>query len=79
MGRGQDRGVGQDSGVGQVRVEQGGLTVLHAPGRLSLAAGCDRIFVMADGIVAEQGTHDELMQQKDGMYYRLVSHQIVDA
>ena len=64
-GRGQDRGVGQDSGVGQVRVGQGGLTVLHAPGRLSLAAGCDRIFVMADGIVAEQGTHDELMRAAD--------------
>lgn len=35
--------------------------------RLSTIQNADRIFVMHDGTIAEQGTHDELMNM-DGHY-----------
>ena len=38
-------------------------------------AGVYQIVVVDDGKIAEQGTHDELLQQK-GIYHRLVSKQV---
>jgi ATP-binding cassette subfamily B protein len=35
---------------------------------------CDKIIVLADGKIAEQGTHDELMRL-GGRYFTLVSSQ----
>lgn len=40
--------------------------------RLSTVRGCDKIVVFDAGKIAEQGTHDELMNLK-GKYYSLVS------
>ena len=38
----------------------------------------DQIVVLADGVVAENGTHDEFMK-KDGLYARLVRLQTQSA
>jgi ATP-binding cassette, subfamily B, bacterial len=46
--------------------------------RLSTVAGLDRIIVMHDGTIAEQGTHDELLTLK-GRYYSLWQKQTAKA
>jgi ABC-type multidrug transport system fused ATPase/permease subunit len=38
-----------------------GRTSIFVAHRLSTIRGCDRIVVLADGRVAEEGPHDELM------------------
>ena len=43
--------------------------------RLSTIKNCDRILVLKDGIVAEQGTYEQLMALK-GLFYELASRQI---
>ena len=42
--------------------------------QLSAAAACDRILVMEDGRLVQQGTHQELLQQ-GGTYRRLWERQ----
>lgn len=48
------------------------ITVAH---RLSTIRDADRIFVMGDGLVLEQGTHNELLADENGPYARLVQAQ----
>lgn len=48
------------------------ITVAH---RLSTIKDADRIFVMGDGLVLEQGTHNELLADENGPYARLVQAQ----
>ena len=43
--------------------------------RLSTIRSADRIVVIRDGQIQEQGTHDQLMQAK-GYYYRLYMNQL---
>lgn len=43
--------------------------------RLSTIIKCDRIIVLNDGKIVEQGTFDELMAQ-NGLFYRLASRQV---
>ncbi|MBR3555452.1 MAG: ABC transporter ATP-binding protein [Oscillospiraceae bacterium] len=43
--------------------------------RLSTIRNCDRIFYIQGGVIAEQGSHDELMAKK-GLYYELYTSQI---
>lgn len=44
-----------------------GLLVTH---RMEVARQCSRILVMEKGRIAEDGTHEQLMQRK-GLYYRM--------
>ena len=43
--------------------------------RLSTIRNCDRIFYIQGGVIAEEGSHDELMAKK-GLYYELYTSQI---
>ncbi len=45
--------------------------------RLSTIQGCDTIFVLKDGLVAEQGTHASLMDSK-GLYYEMWNMQATE-
>ncbi len=45
-------------------------TMLIVAHRLATVKNCDKIIVMNEGKIAEQGTHDELLELK-GKYYRL--------
>jgi ATP-binding cassette subfamily B multidrug efflux pump len=51
-----------------------GKTVIAIAHRLSTIAAMDRLIVMDDGRIIEQGTHSELLE-KNGVYARLWAHQ----
>ena len=51
-----------------------GRTTLVVAHRLSTIRHADRIVVLDQGIIVEEGSHEDLMAKK-GMYHRLVSMQ----
>ena len=50
-------------------------TVLVIAHRLGTIRNADNIIVLKDGMVAEEGTHDELLK-KDGMYAEMWNKQL---
>jgi ABC-type multidrug transport system fused ATPase/permease subunit len=46
--------------------------------RLSTVVDCDRIFVMHEGQIVEEGTHQQLLAM-GGRYADMVHHQVDDA
>lgn len=52
------------------------MTVLIVAHRLSTIRNADLIFVVQDGRVVEQGSHNDLIEKSDGAYKSLISRQI---
>ncbi len=51
-------------------------TALIIAHRLSTIEHADRVIVIDDGRIIEQGRHQELLQKPDGLYRRYASHQL---
>ena len=51
-------------------------TIIMVAHRLSTVTGFDRIVMLEDGVIAEEGSYSELME-KNGRFARLVSKQQV--
>ncbi|KAL4440595.1 hypothetical protein ABPG75_003596 [Micractinium tetrahymenae] len=54
-----------------------GRTAVFVAHRLSTVQACDRIYVLSDGQVAEQGTHQELMAVR-GLYWEMWNLQLAE-
>lgn len=67
----QSEGVVQDA-LDKAAAGRTTITIAH---RLSTIKDADRIYVMGDGLVLEQGTHNELLDNENGAYARLVAAQ----
>ena len=57
-----------------LRSEKGERTVLFSTHRLASLSRCDRILVLADGRIVEEGAHDDLLSRR-GAYFDLYSRQ----
>jgi ATP-binding cassette subfamily B (MDR/TAP) protein 9 len=70
----------QDAIDGMLRRGKGNtaeaMTVIVVAHRLSTVRNADIIYVVEKGRVVECGRHDDLIQVKDGAYYKLVNRQI---
>ena len=60
--------------IDNLRLLKGGKTLIMVSHRISPLKGADRIYVMDEGKIVEQGTHAELVS-RGGLYERLVRYQ----
>ncbi|KAJ7505250.1 P-loop containing nucleoside triphosphate hydrolase protein [Mycena galericulata] len=67
----QSEGVVQDA-LDKAAAGRTTITIAH---RLSTIKDANQIFVMGEGLVLEQGTHNELLDDENGAYSRLVQAQ----
>ncbi|CAE6962498.1 Abcb10 [Symbiodinium natans] len=58
---------------------QGTCTIMVIAHRLSTIKDADRIIVLHEGLVVEQGTHEELLQIKEGRYATMIARQLQGA
>ncbi|KAI0953276.1 hypothetical protein AcW1_007535 [Taiwanofungus camphoratus] len=67
----------QSEGIVQNALDKAaaGRTTITIAHRLSTIKDADCIYVMGDGLVLEKGTHNELLQDENGPYSRLVQAQ----
>jgi subfamily B ATP-binding cassette protein MsbA len=54
---------------------KGKRTLILVSHRLSTVLGCSKIFVMQDGLVVEEGSHEHLVAKR-GQYYEMARHQL---
>ncbi|TNF43630.1 MAG: ABC transporter ATP-binding protein, partial [Cytophagales bacterium] len=55
-----------------------GRTTIIIAHRLATIRKVDRIYVLSEGRIVEQGSHQELIQEKEGFYANLVRLQFAD-
>lgn len=55
-----------------------GRTVLIIAHRLSTIKNTDRVIVLSNGEIVEEGPHQELVSMSDGVYFQLVQKQMKD-
>lgn len=58
-------------------MKSGDHTCVLVAHRLSTVKDADCIFVLEDGKIAEQGSHDNLLKIENGVYRKLVEKQMV--
>ena len=46
-------------------------TAIYISHRMSSCRFCDRILVLDGGKIVQEGSHDKLLQETDGLYYRM--------
>lgn len=56
--------------IEKISKEKTSIFIAH---RLSTIVGVDKIIVLSNGEIVEEGSHNELMQKEDGYYNRLYS------
>jgi ATP-binding cassette subfamily B protein len=57
------------------RLMEGRTTIIIAH-RYSTVVKADRILVLQEGRIVQQGRHDELLRERDGLYLHLMQHQL---